>query len=94
MIKSSGMFVKINYKTNGAKKFNIQHRAKNYKDTAVKKYVLCGGSYFRNRGTIILHANNFKEAEEIINNNPFISYEDYSFEILSKNSISLGHIYH
>ncbi|WP_300348240.1 hypothetical protein [Clostridium sp.] len=94
MTKSSGMFVKINYKINGANKLQGEHRAKNYKDTAVKKYVLCGGSYFRNRGTIIFHANNFKEAEEIINNNPFVSYEDYSFEILSKNSISLGHIYH
>ena len=35
-----------------------------------------------------------KEAEEIINNNPFVFYEDYSFEILSKNSISLGNTYH
>lgn len=94
MTKSSGMFVKINYKMSGANKCQNVHKAKQYKDTAVSKYVLCGGSYFRNRGTIIFHANNLREAEEIINNNPFISYEDYSFEILSKNSISLGHIYH
>ncbi len=65
------MFVKINYKINGDNRFQGEHKAKMYKDTAVSKYVLCGGSYFRNRGTIIFHANNFKEAEEIINNNPF-----------------------
>lgn len=94
MTKSSGMFVKINYKINGDNRFQGEHKAKMCKDTAVSKYVLCGGSYFRNRGTIIFHANNFKEAEEIINNNPFIFYEDYSFEILSKNSISLGNTYH
>ena len=94
MTKSSGMFVKINYKINGDNRFQGEHKAKMYKDTAVSKYVLCGGSYFRNRGTIIFHANNFKEAEEIINNTPFVFYEDYSFEILSKNSISLGNTYH
>lgn len=93
MTKSSGMFVKINYKINGNNKFSSEHRAKRYKDTTARKYVLCGGSYFRNRGTIIFHANNFKEAEDIISNNPFICYEDYSFEILSKNSISLGNSY-
>lgn len=94
MTKSSGMFVKINYKTNGTNKLHGNQKVKNYNNTAVSKYVLCGGSYFRNRGTIVFHANNFKEAEEIISNNPFVLYEDYSFEIVSRNSISLGHIYH
>lgn len=93
MTKNSGMFVKINYKLNGDNRFQGRHKAKMYKDITLSKFVLCCGSYFKNRGTIIFHASDFKEAEEIINNNPFILFEDYSFEILSKNSISLGNTY-
>ncbi|MGL5244731.1 MAG: hypothetical protein ACRC7R_06090 [Sarcina sp.] len=92
MTKSCGIFVKINYKLQGSIGNKRIHLAKTYRDNSVNKYVLCGGVYNKNGGTIIFHANNFEEAEKIINNNPFIYAENYSFEILSKNSISLGKI--
>ncbi|MPQ44387.1 hypothetical protein [Clostridium tarantellae] len=92
MIKSSGIFVKINYKLQSCIKNNRSHLAKTYKDSNKPKYILCAGIYNKNGGTIIFHANNFKEAENIINNNPFINAENYSFEILSKNYINLSTI--
>lgn len=89
MTKNCGVFVKINYSNDKSIKNSINHQAKKYRSNSSSKYVLCGGVYNKNGGTIIFHANNFQEAEHIINNNPFVECKDYSFEILSRNNISL-----
>lgn len=90
MTKNSGIFVKINYKMDKTMRGQKGHKAGTYRNSNDNKFVLCGGVYNRNGGTIIFHANNFEEAENIINNNPFIGASNYSFEILSKNSINLA----
>lgn len=89
MKKSNGIFVKINYKL--GKKTKIEDKAVVGvgKDISMSKYLLCAGRYNKNGGTIIFQANNLMEAEEIISNNPFSQSENYSFEILSQNSIAL-----
>ena len=90
MTKHSGVFVKINYKMEGLMKGQRGNRAGSYRNSKDNKFVICGGVYNRNGGTIIFHASDFAEAEKIVNNNPFINSREYSFEILSKNSISLA----
>lgn len=90
MTKHSGVFVKINYKMDGLEKGQRGNKAGSYKSSRDNKFVICGGVYNRNGGTIIFHASDFAEAEKIVTNNPFINSRDYSFEILSKNSISLA----
>lgn len=89
MKKSTGIFVKINYKLNEGIKNQIRTSNTKYKDMNMSKYLLCAGTYNKNGGTIIFQANNLIEAEEIVNNNPFVGTEFYSFEILSQNHIAL-----
>lgn len=90
MKKNAGIFVKINYKIDGKTKEKLKNINCKYRDTSLSKYLLCGGTYNKNGGTFIFQANNLQEAESIIKNNPFVDTEYYSFEILSKNSLSLS----
>ena len=90
MTKNYGVFVKINYNLNKEEKSKLKNNKHNYKENKFSKYLLCGGVINKNGGTIIFQANDFYEAEEIIRNNPFVNLESYSFEILSKNSLSLS----
>lgn len=89
MKKTSGIFVKINYKLDKDNKNQIKDNRANNKSNLFNKYLLCGGKYNKNGGTMIFQAEDLKEAEEIINNNPFKLASFYSYEILSKNYIAL-----
>ena len=91
MKKSSGIFVKINYKSEGRAKNKAQDkRVNDIKNSIYNKYLACAGSLNKNGGTMIFQARDLVEAEEIIKYNPFASNSFYSYEILSKNSIALG----
>lgn len=89
MTKSAGIFVKINYKLDSNDKNRIREKHAKYRESSLSKYLLCGGTFNKNGGTLIFQANDLREAEAIINNNPFSGANFYSFEILSRQSISL-----
>jgi len=89
MKKTSGIFVKINYKLDKGNKGYIKDNRSNSKSNAFSKYLLCGGKYNKDGGTMIFQVEDLREAEEIINNNPFKVASFYSYEILSKNYINL-----
>lgn len=90
MTKNYGVFVKIKYNLNKEEKSKLKNNKHGYKENKFSKYLLCGGVINKNGGTIILQANDFNEAEQIVKNNPFVNLDSYSFEILSKNSLSLN----
>ncbi|WP_029451590.1 hypothetical protein [Clostridium algidicarnis] len=89
MKKKSGLFVKINYKMDLGlrKKLNNESKAVNLK---YSKYLVCAGVYNKNGGTMIFRAKDINEAEDIVKNNPFSNTPMYSYEILSKDNISLS----
>ncbi|GIM28891.1 hypothetical protein CPJCM30710_15570 [Clostridium polyendosporum] len=89
MKKNAGIFVRISYKLDDNSKTIIKDMTAKYREMNIPRYLLCGGTHNKNGGTFIFHANNLKEAEMIINNNPFVGTEFYSFEIFSKNYIAL-----
>ncbi|MEQ8199274.1 MAG: hypothetical protein ABRQ27_14945 [Clostridiaceae bacterium] len=90
MKKTSGIFVKINYKMDKGSKENIKEETHKTKGGIFNKYLLCGGKYNKDGVTMIFQAESLREAEEIINSNPFQKASYYSFEILSKNYIALN----
>lgn len=76
MKSDSGVFVKLNYKNIGESNSLIIDRQGNFGSS--KKYLMCAGKYDKNGWTIVFKARDFKEAEEIVNNNPFRHDKDYS----------------
>lgn len=90
MKKTSGVFVKINYKMDRENKTYIKDNVANSRVVSFGKFLLCGGKYNKNGGTMIFQVGDLKEAEEIINNNPFSKASFYSYEILSKDYIALS----
>lgn len=89
MRKSTGIFVKINYKLDIESKTKIKEKKMNYKEYNSSRYMICGGTYNKNGGTFIFQANDLEEANKIINDNPFATTSHYSYEIFSKSSLKL-----
>ncbi|MEG1003948.1 MAG: hypothetical protein RSD13_03860 [Clostridium sp.] len=81
MQSNSNVFVKLNYKSIGESKSLIIDRQGNFGDS--KKYLMCAGKYDKNGWTIVFRAKNFEEAQEIVNNNPFIHSKGYSASMYS-----------
>lgn len=89
MRKSTGIFVKINYKLDLESKKNIKETRLSYSESNSPKYLMCGGTYNKNGGTFIFQANDLEEANVIVKNNPFVKTSNYSYEILSRSTIEL-----
>lgn len=79
MNSDSSVFVKLNYKNIGEINSLIIDRQGNFGDS--KKYLMCAGKYDKDGWTIVFKARNFKEAEEIVNNNPFKNRNGYSANV-------------
>lgn len=79
MNSDSSVFVKLNYKNIGEINSLIIDRQGNFGDS--KKYIMCAGKYDKDGWTIVFKARNFKEAEEIVNNNPFKNRNGYSANV-------------
>lgn len=90
MTKHNGVFIKIHYKMDGFMKDKSKSSFRNCRNSDNNKFVICGGVYNRDGGTMILHASDLEEAKNIANNNPFAKLESYSFEILNNKSINLA----
>lgn len=76
MNSDSSVFVKLNYKNIGEINSLIIDRQGSFGDS--KKYLMCAGKYDKDGWTIVFKARSFKEAEEIVNNNPFKNRKGYS----------------
>ena len=80
MKSNSSVFVKVNCKSISESKSLIIDREGTY-DYNKNKYLMCDGKYDRNCWTIVFKVRDFKEAEEVVNNNPFIHNKGYSIDI-------------
>ena len=75
-----GIFVKLNYKNIGELN-SFVYDMTNGNNKADNKYVMCAGKYDKNGWTIVFRAKNFEEAQDIVNNNPFIHNKGYSASV-------------
>lgn len=70
-MKKNNLFIRINYKENeNYSELVGAHELMSYTNSNSSKYLICRGIFNKNGGTIIFKAKNFKEAEEMLNNNP------------------------
>ena len=70
-MENSNLFIRINYKTDGNYSEILKdEELASYTHNKSNKYLICRGVRNKNGGTIIFKARDFKEAEEILNNNP------------------------
>lgn len=82
---NDGFILKINYKKNELQN-NIKRDKFNYsynrqKKINEKKYMICGGFYNKNGGSLIYKVNNIDEANEILNNTPLFKHNKCTYEI-------------
>jgi len=68
-METKDLLVKINYSQKGNDSLAITYTTNTDKVNHSSKYLICGGMYNRNGGTIIFKAKNIEEATEIANNN-------------------------
>ncbi|MBU3110560.1 hypothetical protein [Clostridium lacusfryxellense] len=68
-METKDLLVKINYSKEGNDSLAITYAQNTDKINHSSKYLICGGMYNRNGGTIIFKAKNIEEATEIANNN-------------------------
>ena len=68
-METNDLLVKINYSSEGNDSLAITYAASTDKVNHSSKYLICGGMYNRNGGTIMFKAKNIEEATQIANNN-------------------------
>ncbi|MBK5240894.1 hypothetical protein [Clostridium sp.] len=68
-MENKDLLVKINYTQEGNDSLQIIYTSSTEKAKHSSKYLICGGRYNRNGGTIMFKAKNIEEAAEIANNN-------------------------
>lgn len=83
MRRSSGVFVKLNYKSMGETKSLIIDRQNDVTKES-DKYLMCAGKYDKSGWTLVFKARNIEEAELLINNNPFKNSIGYNAEMYNK----------
>lgn len=86
-MRGNEVFVKFNFKNIGESKSLIIDRV-GLDNNRGEKYLMCAGKHDKNGWTIVFKANSYKEAEYIIDNNPFKNKSGYRApEIFSKGNI-------
>jgi hypothetical protein len=68
-MENNDLLVKINYTQEGNDSLQIIYTSSAEKANHSSKYLICGGRYNRNGGTIMFKAKNLEEAAQIANNN-------------------------
>ncbi|MCJ7691077.1 MAG: hypothetical protein MUO60_17430, partial [Clostridiaceae bacterium] len=68
-MENKDLLVKINYTQEGNDSLQIIYTESTKKVNNSSKYLICGGRYNRNGGTIMFKAKNIEEATQIANNN-------------------------
>jgi len=68
-METKDLWVKINYTQEGNDRLATTYTTNTDKGNHSSKYLICGGMYNRNGGTIMFKAKNVEEATEIAKNN-------------------------
>jgi len=83
-METKDLLVKINYSREGNDSLAITYTASTDKVNHSSKYLICGGMYNKNGGTIIFKAKNIEEATEIANNNLVSRAGDIKYDYLKR----------
>ena len=86
-METKDLLVKINYTQEGNDSLAITYTASTDKVNHSSKYLICGGMYNRNGGTIMFKAKNIEEATEIANNNLVAKAGSNKYEYLKRDYI-------
>ena len=83
-METNNLLVKINYSREGNDSLAITYTKNTDKINHSSKYLICGGMYNRNGGTIMFKAKNIEEATEIANNNLVANAGSIKYECLKR----------
>lgn len=83
-METKDLLVKINYSMEGNDSLAITYTASTDKVKHSSKYLICGGMYNRNGGTIMFKAKNIEEATEIANNNLVVNAGANKYQNIKK----------
>ncbi|MBU3177086.1 hypothetical protein KPL47_12040 [Clostridium estertheticum] len=86
-METKGLLVKINYSREGNDSLAITYASSTDNINRSSKYLICGGMYNRNGGTIMFKAKNIEEAAEIANNNLVVNASSNKYQYLKKDYI-------
>ncbi len=86
-METKDLLVKINYTQEGNDSLAITYTASTDKVNHASKYLICGGMYNRNGGTITFKAKNIEEATEIANNNLVANAGANKYEYLKRDYV-------
>ena len=83
-METKDLWVKINYTQEGNDSLAITYTTNTNKVNHASKYLICGGMYNRNGGTIMFKAKNIEEATEIANNNLVANASSNKYESIKR----------
>ena len=83
-METKDLWVKINYTQEGNDSLAITYTTNTNKVNHASKYLICGGMYNRNGGTIMFKAKNIEEATEIANNNLVVNASSNKYESIKR----------
>ncbi|MBU3158917.1 hypothetical protein KPL37_03945 [Clostridium frigoris] len=83
-METKDLLVKINYSRGGNDSLAITYASSTDNVNRSSKYLICGGMYNRNGGTIVFKAKNIEEAAEIANNNLVVNASGNKYQYLKK----------
>ena len=86
-METKDLLVKINYTQQCNDSLAITYSESTEKVNHSSKYLICGGMYNRNGGTITFKAKNIEEATEIANNNLVAKAGANKYEYLKRDYI-------
>jgi hypothetical protein len=86
-MEKKDLVVKINYTKEGNDNLAIIYTESVAKVNHSSKYLICGGMYNRNGGTITFKAKNIEEATQIANNNLVVNAGVNKYEYLKRDYI-------
>jgi len=80
---NTNIYVTINYELEGSKSTEMGNGAhiNNSKNINSSKYLIAGGFYNKNRGTMLFNARTMEEAEEIVNINK-LTHNNGNYEVV------------
>jgi len=86
-METNDLLVKIFYSKEGNDSLAITYTSSTDKVNRSSKYLICGGMYNRNGGTIMFKAKNIEEAKEIANNNLVVNASANKYQYIKKDYV-------
>jgi len=80
---NTNIYVKINYELEGSKPTSVGNGAhiNNSNTINSSKYLIAGGFYNKNRGTMLFNARSLEEAEEVANKSKLLN-NNLNYEVI------------